>query len=167
MREGITLRRLAALAAGLAVALLLTVGSASPAQASVSTAQMSCEWVDGSRTLHLKLEAMVWYEDDRQAEVRRWIGFSYRLKVVAGSNSTDGNNVNIRLYENNSRIFTHKSPDDRRYGIWYGMVPESPLTTRLPAHDHRTKDRLEFEAVFDLPVSTDPRCIAWQKIPPG
>jgi hypothetical protein len=110
---------------------------------------------------------MARYEDDRQVEVRRWLSFSYKLSVVAGSNTTTKNNVNIRLYENETRVFTLYSPDDRRYGVWYGAVPESPLTTRLPAHDHRTKDMIEFEAIFDVTAANDPRCFAWEKVPPG
>jgi hypothetical protein len=167
MREKTTLRR-PVVAGGLAVALLLIVGFATPVHAATrSTARMSCEWVDGSGTIHLKLEATASHEDDWQAQVRRWSTFSYRLIIVEGVNSTNKNNVNIRLYELDNLVYALNSPDNRRYGIWYRVIPVNTVTTSLPAHDHRTRDMIEFEAIFDLPVATDPKCTAWTKVPPG
>jgi hypothetical protein len=50
------------------------------------------------------------------------------------------------------------SPDDRSDGFWYTVTPDRGSVHTQTAG---TDDTVEFEAVFDRPYRSDPRCFVY------
>jgi hypothetical protein len=158
------MRRRVGLAGALVVAALAVVGVAAPAQAAeVTTPTIWCDINRADGRLEYRLTATATYEDDRAAGYRLWKRFRYRI-YNSQTPTTDGNNVNIRLKEYDTVVWKWDSPDNRVSGQWYNLVLTNPAKTRLIPHDHRSKDLIEFRAIFDVPMAGDRSCTAWTKV---
>jgi hypothetical protein len=82
----------------------------------------------------------------------------FRFMVHGGDLDDDHNNVNIRLGEFGSLLFSYNSPDSIEFNRWYGIRPSSPVRTSI--RDSRLNALIEVEAIFDRPGTSDPRCTA-------
>jgi hypothetical protein len=154
---------------GLAVVVLAGAGAIvrSGTAHATTTSTIYCDHVSDSGRTRYRLTATATYEDDRDAQVRRWTSFRYRLSRLMGGPVGEqlNNNVSIRIKEWDTVVFAWDSPDDRRMGQWYNLVLANPATTRLIPRDHRSKDMIEFRGIFDVPMAGDPACTAWLKVP--
>ena len=87
----------------------------------------------------------------------RWTSFRYRVDDVVTGLGTK-NNVNIRVLDGSIARMDMDSPDNRVPGVWYTVVPElGSVYTLTAGHD----DTVEFEAIFDRPNRSDPRCFVY------
>ena len=82
-----------------------------------------------------------------------WSGVNYEL-----SGGGDQSNVNISLYNvDNDLLWSWNSPDNREPGILYTKEIRRPNGSLIPT---RLGDRVNFTAIFDRPIWSDPRCTA-------
>jgi hypothetical protein len=82
-----------------------------------------------------------------------WSGVNYEL-----SGGGDQSNMNISLYnEDNDLLWSWNSPDNREPGILYTKEIRRANGGLIPA---RHGDRVDFTAIFDRPIWSDPRCTA-------
>lgn len=141
--------------AALLVAGGLVAGSPAPAFAD-TTPDLRCSRSLDARVYRLTANAD--YSDSADRGLRYWTRF--RFMVHGGAPDENHNNVNIRLSEYGSTVFSYNSPDSIEFNRWYTVRPSSPVRTSI--YSPNLNALIEVEAIFDLRGTADPRCTAAQ-----
>jgi hypothetical protein len=146
------MRRLTMLTAVLAAGGLVTAFPA-PALAA-TTADMRCARSVDARIYRLTANAD--YTDRPERGLRYWTRF--RFMVHGGDLDDNHNNVNIRVSEHGSPVYSDNSSDSLEFNRWYTTRPDPPVRTSI--YSANLNALIEVEAIFDLPGTADPRCTA-------
>jgi hypothetical protein len=102
------------------------------------------------------LTANAEYSDSPERGLRYWTLFKFM--VHGGDLDDDHNNVNIRVSEYGSTVYSYNSPDSLRFNRWYTVRPSPPVRTSI--YSDALNARLEVEAIFDRPGTSDLPCTA-------
>ena len=73
---------------------------------------------------------------------KEWTHFTYHLGYTAGVG--DQNNVNIKIYTPDGKIYEYESPDNRTNDRWYVVMLDPSVFTFNFEHNH-----IGFGAIFD------------------
>jgi hypothetical protein len=146
------MRRRTALTAVLVAGGLLA-GFPAPALAT-TTPDMRCSRLSDARIYRLTANAE--YSDSPERGLRYWTLF--RFMVHGGLLDNDHNNVNIRVSEYGSPVYSYNSPDSLQFNRWYTVRPSPPVRTSI--YSDALNARIEVEAIFDRPGDSDLRCTA-------